>query len=211
MTSDTSFQPLTPSSSTSVRLKQPPKTVHGRWLPSLHELTPQEQGYARGYSEGWKKAAADCQVEMEAKVKASRGSWDGIAKALNSIPHEMIQKLREQLITLSFNAVRKLLAATPITREEVIAQVQQMLEHAESGSEITVQLNPADLELLTAEDQGALWNEDFTHLKWTPSPSVARGGCVLRGEFGWVDGRRESRVKKLEQVATQAGKDPTAT
>jgi len=185
----------------SIRFQRVPTKLHARWLPSLHELSPYDQGFARGYSDGWKKAAADCKQEMEEKIRTSRAHWDAIARALNSLPRGIIERFREQLVSLVFATVQKMLAATPITREEVAGHVKQMLEHVESGAEVEVQLHTDDLALLTEDDRGALWNEEMTHLKWTANPSVPRGGCVLQGEFGWIDGRRETRLKKLEQRA----------
>ena len=184
-----------------VRLQFSPQRVRTRSLPSLHELSPYDQGLARGYSDGMEKAQAECKQEMEERIAASRAGWDAVAHSLNSIPKEMIQRLQEQLVSLAFSAARKILAATPVTREEIAAQVNQMLEHAESGAEIEIQLNPEDLALLSAEDRGALWSESLTHLKWTANPSIQRGGCVIRSELGWIDGRRETRLSKLEQLA----------
>ena len=187
-----------------IQLQTAPKKVSARWLPPLQEVSPHDQGYAKGYSQGWIQAHEDCRREMEQRVRVSRAHWDAVAQSLNAIPKELILKLREQLISLAFATVRRILAATPVTREEIVAHITQMLEHVEGGSEIEVQLNPADLELLTAEDRGALWNEELTHLKWAPAPSIPRGGCVIHGDFGWVDGRRDIRVNKLEQAAISA-------
>jgi flagellar biosynthesis/type III secretory pathway protein FliH len=194
--------------SNTIKLSAQPKQVRARWLPSLHELDSREQGYARGYSEGWKKAQEDCQREMEQRIKASRAHWEATLNAMNGLPKQLVGKLQEQLISLAFQSVQKVLAATTVTREEVAAQVQQILDHAESTAEIIIQLHPDDLALLTAEDKNALWDERFTHLKWEGSPSVPRGGCVLAGEFGWVDGRRQSRIKKLEQRAIESTRKP---
>jgi flagellar biosynthesis/type III secretory pathway protein FliH len=191
---------------TTLQLKAPVLKVRARWLPSVQDLSPHEQAYTKGYAEGWKKAQEDCRKEMEARIQASRAHWDSVVQSMNRLPKEMMQKAREQLISLSFQTVRKILAATPITREEVAAQVTQMLEHVEATAEIEVQLNPQDLEILTSEDKGALWNQELTHLKWVGNPSVPRGGCVLHGEFGWVDGRREAKLGKLEQVAQESVK-----
>ncbi len=178
--------------------------LHARWLPSLDELTPSDQGFARGYSDGLEKAQADCKREMEERIAASRARWEAVASSLNSIPQEMIQKLREQLVSLAFSVVGKILAATPLTREEIAGQVSQMLEHAEGGAEVEIQLNPEDLALLNAEDRGALWSENLTHLKWTSNPSIQRGGAVIHSELGWMDGRRAARLNKLEQLAQNA-------
>jgi flagellar assembly protein FliH len=196
-------------SATGVKFELPkePNKLKARWLPAIQDLTPHEQGFAKGYHDGRMKAEADCKKEMEERIQESRNHWNAIAKALNNVPRSMIQKLRDDMITMAFEAIRKILAATPVTREEVGAQIEQMLEHAETGSEINVQLNPTDLELLTEQDRASLWNEDFTHLKWSSNPAVPRGGCVLQGEFGWIDGRRETRLKKFEQLAKSSIKD----
>ena len=193
----------------SIKLQHVPKKINARRLPSLHELSSHDQAYTRGYREGWEKAQADCKLEMEKRIAASRARWDAAVHSLNSLPGNIIKKLRDQLVSLAFNAVRKILLATPVTKEEVMAQVKEVLDHAESGVEITVQLHPEDLELLTAEDRGALWNENLTHLKWTSDPSIPRGGCILQGEFGWIDERRETRLKKLEQTTVQSIQKPS--
>jgi flagellar biosynthesis/type III secretory pathway protein FliH len=195
--------------SKTIKLPAQPKKIRARWLPSVHELDPREQGYARGYNEGWKKAQEDCRREMEQRIQSSRAHWDATLKAIDGLPKQLAQKLQEQLITLAFQSVQKILAATPVTREEVSAQVQQILEHAESGSTVTIQLHPDDLNLLTVEDKGALWSEELAHLKWEPNPSIPKGGIMLSGEFGWLDGRRQSRLKKLEQRAVESVQKPT--
>jgi flagellar assembly protein FliH len=183
-----------------IQLRSAPKKLSARWLPALQEVTPYDRGFTKGYADGLAQAQEDCRRELEQRIKTSRDHWDSVTRALNAIPTELILKLREQLVNIAFATVRKILAATPVTREEVTAQLNQMLEHVEAGTEIEIQLNPADLELLTAEDRGALWNEELGHLKWTPSPAVSRGSCIIQGDFGWVDGRRETRVSKLEQA-----------
>ncbi|MBI4023671.1 MAG: hypothetical protein HY360_01735 [Verrucomicrobia bacterium] len=187
-----------------IKLQIAPRKLHARWLPSLYELSPYDEAFAKGYNDGLEKARADCQREMEDRLKASRAHWDGIARSLSSVPREIIQRLREQLISLAFSAVRKLLLATPISREEVAAQVNEMLERVEAGSEIEIQLHPEDLALLSAEDRGALWNESLTHLKWTANPAIPRGGAVVHSDVGWIDARRETRLAKLEQLALNA-------
>ncbi len=189
---------------TTVKLKGAPKAVRTRSLTSLQEMDTRELGFMQGYSEGLAKAQVDSQVQLEAKIKASRAHWDAVAKSLNQFPRGVAQKYREQMIELAFGAVRKILAATPVTREEVKAQIEQMLQSAEAASEIEVQLNPQDLEMLTNEDRTALMNDDISHLKWTANTAVPRGGCILRGEFGWMDGRRENRLNKLEQLAKES-------
>lgn len=186
-----------------IKVSAVPNRIRARWLPSMHELDTRELGYARGYSDGWKKAQEDCRREMEQRIQASRAHWDSMLKELNGLPRQLVARLQEQLISLAFQAIQKLLITIPITREEVAAQVQQILEHAETTAEVTVQLHPDDLALLTAEDKDALWNAELAHLKWEANQSVPRGGCILAGEFGWMDGRRPSRLKKLEQRAIE--------
>jgi len=192
--------------SRTVKLQKLPARIHARWLPPLQDTSPYDQGFARGYGEGWKKAQEDARRELEERVRVSRAHWDAVAQSVQALPGGLIQKLREQLVQLAFAAVKRILAATPVTREEVAAQVNQLLEQAESGAEIEAQLNPADLELLTAEDRGALWKQEFKNLKWTANPAIPRGGCLLTGAFGWMDGRREAQVKKLEDRALESVK-----
>jgi flagellar biosynthesis/type III secretory pathway protein FliH len=181
-----------------------PRTLQARWVPLLEEIPAFDQGYSKGYSEGWAKAQVDSKAQMEERIQASRAHWDAVTSTLNEFPREIAQKLREQLVGLAFSTVHKILAATPIQKEEVAAQVTQMLGHVEAATEIEIQLNPEDLALMTEDDRIALWNEDLTHLKWTANPSVPRGGCVLHGEFGWMDGRWETRLAKLEQLALES-------
>lgn len=184
-----------------------PRKIRARQLPSLAEMPAREQAVAQGYIEGWTKAYAECRKEMEERIQVSRAHWDAVARSLNALPSEVVLRLQEQLVDLAFSTVRKILAATPVTREEIAGQVKQMIEKVEAGAEIEIQLNPEDMALLTEEDRAALWNENLTHLKWAPNPSIDRGGCMLRGEFGWMDGRRGTRVARLEQLARESLKE----
>lgn len=187
-----------------IQLEAQPQKIHVRHLLPLAEMPAREQAVAQGYIEGWTRAYAECRKETEERISASRGHWDAVTRSLNALPSEVILRLQDQLVELAFGAVRKMLAATPVTREEMAEQVKQMLDRVESGAEVEIQLNPQDLTLLTEEDRLALWNENLTHLKWTPNPSIDRGGCMLRGEFGWIDGRRSTRVARLEQLARES-------
>lgn len=208
-----------------LKLQNPPRTVKARWL-ALDEPIPEpvvvpllppappapsfEDGYEKGYREAQTQAQAELEVEVQKRIQSARGHWDVITQKLNEFPTAVVQQLREQLVTLAFSAVHKVLASTPVSREEVAAQVNQMLDHVEAVTHIEVQLNPQDLALLTTQDQEALWKGELTHLKWTANPSIPRGGCVLHGEFGWMDGRRDTRLNKLEKAALDAVQDLNA-
>lgn len=201
-----------------IKLRAPPRILSSRWLspeevpeekiPSREEAY--QEGSKTGYKDGWEKAQLDCKKELEQHIQEFHTQWDVLFLSLNSFPRDLAQQLREQLVTLAFVAIKKLLAATPITREEVEAQINQMLNHVEAGTDIQIEINPDDLTLLKAEANQAFLKEEFTHLKWTPNPSLPRGSCFLRGDFGWMDGRRETRLHKLEQVALDSIRDPSS-
>jgi flagellar biosynthesis/type III secretory pathway protein FliH len=182
-----------------IHLPGPVKAVRARLITPIDGMDPYEEGFARGYSDGRKMAETECRKKFDDEYQKSRTRWDEAVKNLDVIPRELVEKLREQLVSLAFECVQKILAASPITREEVAAQVNQMLQEAEAGAEIRVQLHPEDLALLKDQDQAALTREDLPHVKWEANASLQRGDCLLRGDFGLIDGRRSTRLKKLEE------------
>ena len=71
---------------------------------------------------------------------------------------------------------------------------------AADKSEIIVRVNPEDfdyVEKLRPEFFAAV--KELKALTVTSDPSITRGGCLLEGPYGDVDGRVETQLEKIHQ------------
>lgn len=154
-------------------------------------------GYERGLVEGERALSEQLLRQRAELVELQNGA---IAALQQAVP-QVVRQTEDALIALAFEIARKLVADLPITREVVAAHVREALEQVEDTTEFTVLLQPDDLELLGAEP-AKIFNADVTghKMRFTASPEVSRGGCVVQTRFGIIDTRRETKLARVSEA-----------
>ena len=83
------------------------------------------------------------------------------------------------------------------------AVVQEALQQASDTAGVVIKLHPDDLALLRKHNSPLLNGLPETgSLRFTVSPEVTRGGCVVQTRFGQIDARRETKVEQLRLTLT---------
>jgi flagellar assembly protein FliH len=125
------------------------------------------------------------------------------ANLLESLQRALPQLARDSegaLIDLAMEVARKLVADFPVSAEMVEAAVQEAITELEDNTGATILLHPADLELLQARDSSLFQNKtNGERIQVEASAEVTRGGCVVRTNFGLIDGRRETKFELLKR------------
>jgi len=92
--------------------------------------------------------------------------------------------------------VRQVVENLKFDEQSVKAHVQQALnEIAAHGGGVTVKLCPADAKLLTGLEEEVA--ERYKPLALVEDPELQPGDCLVESRFGIVDGRIETRLRKL--------------
>jgi flagellar assembly protein FliH len=114
---------------------------------------------------------------------------------------QVVQEGETALINLALETAKKMIAGLPVNAEMVEAVVREALQQVEDTAEIIIQLHPDDLALLRQHNAPVLAGLPETGpLRFTGSPEVTRGGCIVQTRFGLVDARRETKIKQLRQT-----------
>ena len=157
--------------------------------------------------DAYEKGRLDGERALSAQLLEQRSELlelqQGIFTALRDAVGQVIQQTEQQLLNVALEAARKVVAGMEISPELVERIVREAVSEVEDGSEITVQLNAADLALLRKHQSPVLQGlPNAGPLRFVTSNEVTRGGCLVQTRFGMLDARRET---KLEQLAETLG------
>lgn len=173
------------------------ESVDGRVLEKLKELQENayQEAYQLGLEEGRKQAFDQATLEIEAGLQ----KMEGIVTALTNMKPELLRFNETHLIELAFHMAKRLAAAEIQANPEIVKEiVRQSVEVAQNEQNVTVLVNPTQLEFLETlkKEQGREF-EFLKAVKLEPSEQVSVGGCIVQTNYGEIDARFEQRVEKL--------------
>jgi flagellar assembly protein FliH len=129
-------------------------------------------------------------------LELQRGIFQSLQRALPQVAHAA----ETALIEIALESAKKVVAGMPVDAALIEATVREALRQAEDTAEISIQMNADDLALLRQHQSPLLEGLPETGpLKFSSSPEVTRGGCLIQTRFGIVDARRETKFEQLRQ------------
>lgn len=161
-------------------------------------------GHLRGLQEG--RIAG--RNEMQQTFAEELARVQTIANKLDIALQSGIQGMENIMLDIAFEAVCKVLGTTAVSRDGVLAQVRQAIEHAMLRETLTVHLHPADLS--TLRDTGVLENalSNNQQINWVADPTIELGGCILEAEGDGLDARLETQINRLRTTLLAARMNP---
>lgn len=121
-----------------------------------------------------------------------------ITSMRESIP-QVIRETENVMVALSLEVAQKIVGDLPISAEMVESAVRDALAKVEGTAQLTIRLNPVDLELLQNTQSPMLSSADAADgVRFLAAPEVTRGGCMVQTRFGTVDARRETKFEMLK-------------
>ncbi len=172
-------------------------TVGAPELPTARQLEALqkrawEEGLALGRDEGRRKALAQGQAEIAARVARLDGILRELAAPLAEIDATVVESVAELALLIARHLVRRELKSSP---GEVVGVVRESMRQLPVATRhARIRLHPEDAELV----QSALGLGDDTR-GWAlePDPLITRGGCVVETESSRVDASVESRLAAI--------------
>lgn len=157
----------------------------------------EEEAFQRGLVEGERRLSQQLMQQRTEIQHLHTGVLQALKEAVTSVVHQT----EGALVDLAFEVASKVVAEIPISRELVEASVRSALVAARDAAELAVHLHPEDLELLQRHGSDVLTPPSGSpQIRFIPAPDVARGGCLVRTEFGAIDARRETRLERMRQA-----------
>ncbi len=151
-----------------------------------------------GYQQGWNEARAELEQAMNAarKMTAEVQAWQS---DLVSQGEEILVDMLKEISKKMFGEGAKLDA------EALRAHLNQVMENARGLGVLKIFLNPNDAKLLDPS-----WGEQQMlslgeQVKIVPTSNIARGGCLIKGNIGTVDGRVETQLEAILKTFEEAG------
>lgn len=125
----------------------------------------------------------------------------GVLHSLKEMLPQMAQEMEAALIQLALESAKKIVGGLAIDVKTVEKVVREALSQAQDTAEISIRLNPEDLALLRKHESPLLEGLPETGpLRFSASPEVTRGGCLVQTRFGLIDALRETKLEQLRKA-----------
>jgi flagellar assembly protein FliH len=152
-----------------------------------------EEGYAAARSE----LIAQCDARIAKVSDDSFRLQKEVLKRLEERVESALRQVREVLPQLVLESSARILASTPIDGVIIERIVRELLSEVLPDSEtLEVQLSPADFTLISARQSE--WGERYPRIEFRTNEELRSGDCVVRTNFGIVDGRIQTKFRALD-------------
>ncbi|MCX7612544.1 MAG: flagellar assembly protein FliH [Ignavibacterium sp.] len=153
--------------------------------------------FIKGFKEGQKEAINRLQKDYNEKLKEVFSILDSIQSKIDNQIKEQYHRLEEFVINLSFQIAEKIIRREIQKESPVIKVIEESLKKLTSANEITVKLNPLDMNLIETNSASIARNINSSKIRFEADESVERGGCFIETEIGNADGRIKSQIENL--------------
>ena len=117
-----------------------------------------------------------------------------------TLRNRMVEKCLPELAGLASEMAKRILSRELRSSPQDVARIcARVIRENQCGRKLRVYVHPDDLEFLRDRKHPVLADPDAT-VAFVPSNQVDRGGCVVRGEQGLVDGRLEVQLEELTRA-----------
>jgi len=168
-------------------------------LPALGPVaapaaTPQEDPFAKGFAEGQRTAAAAAQQEFAGLAKKLATTLDDLMRVRN----EMIRHTEKQMVQLALAVARRVVhREVSLDPQVLLTMMRVALERVSDAARVTVRLNPADYQSVTAAIDGTATSDQVT---LAADGRVPRGGCKVETEYGDVDAGVDAQIQEIARA-----------
>ena len=171
---------------------------------SLIESEAYEKGFAQGEKDGFEMGSKKSEKIVD--------RIHGMLQDMLAYRHEFIKRYENEILHLICTVAGKVVRETIKVDNQVVREIiLDAFKLAADRSEVTVRVNPEDVEYLKE-----IRPEFFDRIKELKSitiesdPSITRGGCFMETAFGKVDARIETQLEKIGNAVEQAFEEERA-
>lgn len=158
---------------------------------AIHEA--EQESFQRGFEAGQKTMAEQLVEQRKQILELQRG----VIQSLQQVLPGLVRQHEAALVELAVACAKRVIGETPVSIERLQAVIREATTGLQATSKYEVYLNPADLAVLR-EIQGGLSPAD-KKAEYLGDSGVARGGCIVKSQFGMVDATLETKLRRMEQ------------
>lgn len=166
----------------------------------------EQDAYCRGFSDGEKSGFTQGE---RAGVDAAAGRLEGLLKSLEQLLSDVenLQRrachdLEKEMVQLALEVARKVVGReVQVDIETVAGIVLDAVNRVEHAEQITIRMNPGDMQRLAELKPGLLDDlADAGRTRFEADASITSGGCRVESDSGDIDARLEQRFKIVEEA-----------
>ncbi len=179
--------------------------------PSTVTLTEEElkaqlkAAYDQGFNDGREVASRTFQRELQAAEEHIRS----VDQLLLSI-QQQFQKLQSELekavadlaIVIAETILQEKLQEEQI--QLIIRQIQAVFREFPVFEELTIRLNPQDIEALQQAQSQLFAPGEVRNITLIPDERIERGGCIIETPLGAIDAQLSTQLAQIRQRLQQA-------
>ena len=176
---------------------------HGQNAPAVYdnlEDSPQvcemlEEAFEKGVAQGRTEAAAAQQEIIESAAAALGQAVAEMAR----IRRQECQRTEAEIVRLALAISKKIIGHAAEYGQVIETVVKAAMQKVADRRQLTLKLNPQDLDTVAAFKQQLQADNDSDMLiELHSDESISRGGCIIEAQLGDVDARIEQQVKIIE-------------
>ena len=168
----------------------PPPTAEQQ----VHLAALERDAFTKGYAQGERAGREAGSERAEAMLRRLAATLE----ELSTLRDQMMRQAERQLVELSLAIARRILHREVSVDPELAAALAHVaLERLGSTAPAVIRLHPDDYTTVTAQDRD-LWNGRA--VKVVPDPAIARGGCRVESEFGYIDASVDAQMDEMARA-----------
>ncbi|HTV01046.1 MAG TPA: FliH/SctL family protein [Luteitalea sp.] len=154
----------------------------------------ERDAFTKGYAQGERAG-------LEAGGKRAEAMLRRLAQTLEELSglrDNMVRQTERELVQLSVAIARRILQREVTVDPELTAALAHIaLERLGGQSPATVRLHPDDYAVVSAGQASPLGSRQ---VEIRPDPAVARGGCLVESEFGFINASVDAQVDEIARA-----------
>lgn len=154
----------------------------------------ERDAFTKGYAQGERAGVEAGGQRAEAMLRRLAATLD----ELGTLRDEMVRQTEQQVVELALAIARRVLhREASIDPELAGALAHVALDRLGPASPATIRLHPDDYSTVGSHAAEG-WNGRA--VKVVPDPAVARGGCLVESDFGYIDASVDAQVDEIARA-----------
>jgi flagellar assembly protein FliH len=157
------------------------------------ETEARATGFDRGVTDG----RASAQAEMDEMLETMRG----LIEMARIERHKIIESAEPELLRLSVAIAERILHKhVALDSTTVLDMVRGAVTRLVNRENVTVRVNPADIELMRENRDRLMMFNDIEHLRLIEDQRVDRGGVLIETDAGTIDSKVSTQLLEARRL-----------
>lgn len=166
----------------------------------------EQEAFAKGYAQGEREGQAAAAKKADVLLARLSGTIDDVAALRAGMLHKTERDVVRMAIAIAERVLTRELAVDP---ELLLAMARVAIDRLGDGIAATIHLHPDDHRAMTAV-RAKRPTVVPSAVAIEPDLTVARGGCIVRSEFGVIDLGIDAQVAELSRALLGDGSNASA-